>query len=153
MSDILHAPILPEYVVVPPLDGFFDDMAAALIDGTCYGTLDLFFRHPYREEVVDFTCKTRNIDQGFGVQGLASTDLTSIIPDQGAGYSICVLPGSTQAALVARDFPEATLVEVGSIEATTGGVCAGECDAVVDSLGAIPGWLILGTRLPRSGIW
>lgn len=142
MSDILHAPIVPEYVVVPVVDGFFDDMAAALADGSCYGTLDLFFRHPYREEVVDFTCKTRNIDQGFGVQALASTDLSRIIPDQGEGYSICTLPGSTQAALVARDFPEATLVEVGSIEAMTGGVCAGLCDAVVDSLAAIPGFLL-----------
>ena len=138
MSDILHAELVPEFVVVNVTEaGFFDDKAGALESGMCHGTLDVFFRHPYRELLVDFTCKTRDISQGYGAFALSSIDLGALVEAKGENATVCSAAGTTQAALLARDFPLARVVDVSSVDDMTRGVCNEDCDATIDSLGSL----------------
>ena len=140
MSDTLHAELVPEFVVVDVTEaGFFDDMAGALESGICHATLDVFFRHPYRELVVDFTCKTRDISQGYGALGLSSTDLSVLVETKGENATACSAAGTTQAALLARDFPLASVVDVSSVEDMTRGLCNEDCDVTIGALGTTSG--------------
>ncbi|CAB9518924.1 expressed unknown protein (Partial), partial [Seminavis robusta] len=135
MSKILHRPLSAEFVLVPNVNGWMDDLTEALTNGDCYAVPDIFFRTPPREQVFDYTCFTLGASKlGYGAQSLATIDISSIIANQGDGFTICGVPGSLQAGLLERSFPNATLVEVASVPDMTRGVCEGVCDVVVDDL-------------------
>lgn len=137
MSKILHAKLMPELVKVEAEEGRFEDMVNAMADDKCYATLSFFFCHPYRESKADFTCATQLVGEfGFGIVALSESniDLEDVFDKEGKGVTICTSSGSTQESLAKRDFPQATFVDVGSVNSYAKSLCDKECDAVVDDL-------------------
>lgn len=130
MSLILEQPLCPRVYIFPPTEkGIFYDYVDTLRSGKCYATISNWFRHPYREQVVDFTCPIYKT-AGYAVYSVAGKlNLANVLATGGANVKFCYRPGTVQALLVARSFPLATLVDVIS---DADSLCQKVCDAVVD---------------------
>ena len=142
MGKILHVPLKPKFVVVEETDkGKFQDLVDALASNECYATYDQWYRHPYREAVVDFTCPTYDGESpGFALHALPSSglNLEDLYNNDGEGVSVCDPgAGSTQRALAKRDLPKAEFIKVAFSNFETA-LCRQDCDVVVLEISRTP---------------
>jgi hypothetical protein len=156
MGKILHVPLKPKFVVIEETGkGIFDDTANALASNECYATYNHWYRHPYREAVVDFTCPTRGGDSpGFAVHALPSSglNLEDVYNNDGEGVTVCD-PGTgfTQSALAKRDLPKAEFIKV-DFNDFYNALCRQDCDVLVGLIFRTPEKWITDKGCPEEPI-
>ena len=142
MGKILHVPLQPKFVVIKATGkGTFEDLVDALANDQCYATSDNWYRHPYREAVVDFTCSTRGIDNaGFALHALPSSglNLEDVYNSDGEGVTVCDTGGgATQSLLAQRDLPKAQFIKVDFTDFSAA-FCRKDCDVIVGQTSSNP---------------
>ena len=156
MGKILHVPLKPKIVVIKSTDeGRFQEMTDALASNKCYATQDNWYRHPYREAVVDFTCPTGGVDSaGFALHALPSSgiNLEDVYSSDGEGVSVCDPgTGSTQNALARRDLPKAEFIAV-DFSDLANALCRNDCDVLAREISLTPELWITENGCPEEPI-
>jgi hypothetical protein len=128
----------------------------ALASHECYATSDNWYRHPYREAVVDFTCPTYGGDSlGFAIHALPSSglNLEDVYNNDGEGVTVCETgTGNTQSALAKRDLPKAEFIKVEFRSDFNAALCRQDCDVLVDEIFHTPETWITDYGCPEEPI-
>ena len=122
----------------------------------CYATINWWYRHPFREAVVDFTCPTYGGESpGFAIHALPSSgiNLEDAYNNDGEGVTVCDNgSGNTQSILAQRDLPKAEVIKPDFHGDFSAAFCRQDCDVLVDEISRTPETWITDYGCPEEPI-